>query len=410
MTFFFNKKICPPIIKYSYNKPIEQYRGLCALLVLITHGTAHEYLLINNFRWPEFIHYIGAGYLSVLVFFCISGYVIAVSNDYNQLNIKSYFKKRLIRLYPAYLIAILLCVIIAKNVNLSVLAGNLFFLQNDVPYWHCKIPAFVNHPTWSLNYEIVYYALFIPLFFIRPKVWQLLLIMFLFSIALLQANSKIIFFVNYLNGYYFWLVGLFFGWKILQSNEGTDKPVPLLSMLFIQLCQNYLGVGAIVLHVFGIHSNTNFNWVFDIPFCIMIMGILTNTSNNFFKLNRIFCYIIPSVIFIYLVLHHRILENERWIMCLIFWVCSLLFYGEKKISALLLHKLTAIGKISYSLYLLHIPVALLIKKVIFINDRPTEITVKYILWIIITFGLSFILDRIFQPAVKRYFDRNLKLV
>ncbi|MEX8548514.1 MAG: acyltransferase family protein, partial [Mucilaginibacter sp.] len=175
MTAFFNKRIQPPLLKHTYGKQIEQYRGLCALLVLITHGVGINNLLITDFRWPEFIRYAGAGYLSVLVFFCISGYVIAVSNDYSQLNIKSYFKKRLIRLYPVYLIAILLCLIIANNVSFSVLVGNLLFLQNVSPYWHYKVPVIINFVTWSLNYEVLYYALFIPLFFIRPKVWQLLL-------------------------------------------------------------------------------------------------------------------------------------------------------------------------------------------------------------------------------------------
>jgi peptidoglycan/LPS O-acetylase OafA/YrhL len=407
MTAFFNKKIQPPLLKHTYNKQIEQYRGLCALLVLITHGTAHENLLINHFSWPEYIHYAGAGYLSVLVFFCISGYVIAVSNDYSRLNIKIYLKKRLIRLYPVYLIAILLCLIVANNINFSVLAGNFFFLQNDAPYWHYQIPVFINFAAWSLNYEVLYYALFIPLFFIKPKVWQLLLIMFLFSVLLISTTSNSLFFIQHLNGYYFWIIGLLFGWEIIGGDKHQDKKIPLLSILFMHLCQQHLGIGVIVLHVLKINSTTNFNWLFDIPFCLMIMSTLTNTSSIFLQFNKFACYMLPATVFTYLIFQYRIFENERWTMCLIFWICALLFYNEKRISALILHQLTIVGKISYSLYLLHIPVALLIKKVIFISNRPAEITVKYLLWIIITFGLSFVLDRIFQPAVKNYFGRNL---
>ncbi|MGI4019961.1 MAG: acyltransferase family protein [Janthinobacterium lividum] len=407
MTGFFSKRIQPPLLKHTYGSHIEQYRGLCALLVLITHGTAHENLLINNFRWPEFLHYIGAGYLSVLVFFCISGYVIGISNDHIQLKIKPYLKKRFIRLYPAYLIAVLLCVIIANDVNIFVLAGNLIFLQNASPYWHYQIPVFVNFATWSLNYEVLYYALFIPLFFIRPKVWQLLLIMFLFSIILINTTPNFVFIIQYLNGYYFWILGLFFGWKIFNANKVIANQIPLLSMLFMQLCQQHLGIGVIVLHLLKLDSNTNFNWLFDIPFCLMIMGILTNTNNAFFKINKIFCYIIPSVVFLYLILQHRIFENERWTMCLIFWIGALLFYNEKKISALILHQLTTVGKISYSLYLLHVPIALLIKKIVFISNPTMEITVKYVLWVAVTFSLAFLLDEIFQPAIKKYFSNQL---
>jgi peptidoglycan/LPS O-acetylase OafA/YrhL len=66
-------------------------------------------------------------------------------------------------------------------------------------------------------------------------------------------------------------------------------------------------------------------------------------------------------------------------------------------------KLTATGKISYSIYLLHVPVAMLIKKFVFISDLKTEVIVKYILWITITFALSYLLERVMQPAIKRFF-------
>jgi len=87
-------------------------------------------------------------------------------------------------------------------------------------------------------------------------------------------------------------------------------------------------------------------------------------------------------------------------------VLSLIFYSEKRFSAAILNKLTFIGKISYAVYLIHIPVALVIKKTIFINSQPIEIVVKYLLWIIITFSLAVLLDNVFQPAIRKYFIRS----
>src|ERR1700741_4678689 len=95
---FLNRPLGPTLIKHGYAPHVDQYRGLCALLVFINHGTVHEDLLVDNFKWPVFVSYFGSPYLSVLMFFCISGYVIGLTNDTAKLNVKQYLKKRAIRL------------------------------------------------------------------------------------------------------------------------------------------------------------------------------------------------------------------------------------------------------------------------------------------------------------------------
>jgi peptidoglycan/LPS O-acetylase OafA/YrhL len=402
LTNFLNRPIKPPLLKQGYHKHIEQYRGLCALLVLINHGTVHEDMLVNNFQWPGFMHYLGSGYLSVIMFFCISGYVIGISNDQEKLNVKLYLKKRMVRLYPIYIFAFILCLIAAGWAGWFVITGNLLFLQNDSPYGNITIPVFVNGPSWSLNYEVLYYLLFIALFLIRPKVWHLTFGMLLISILFIHCNLDVLFFVNYINGYYFWIVGLLIGWKIIDG-KNKESAVPLLSMLFLHLCQHHLGLGEIILHVLKINSITGINWLFDIPFCIMIMSILVQKESVFFRFNKLLCYTLPAIVFIYLILNNRIFEDLRWIMCLIFWLLSIIFYNEKRISAFLLDKLTSVGKISYALYLLHPPVALIIKKTIFINYQPMEVVVKYLLWLILTFSLAILLELFLQPKIKKYF-------
>jgi len=400
---FFNRPLSPPLIKHGYSKPIEQYRGLCALLVLSAHVLVHTDTLVDNFKWPIYLEYLGSGYLSVMVFFCISGYVIGITNDKPKLDIKNYLKRRLVRLYPIYLISIILCIIFAGGISFYVLTGNLLFLQNDSPYGHINMPVFVNYATWSLNYEIVYYLLFIALFYFQPKLWKLFALLLALSIACLFTNDSFVFLSNYINGFYFWVLGLIVAWSLIKATPAKQLSIPLISMVMLHLCQNHLGVGVIILHLLGIYTKSNFNWLFDIPFCLMIMAILTNKDNAFLRFNKILSYSLPACVFIYLILHHRLLEDTRWIMCLIFWILSLLFYFEKKISAFLLDKLTLVGDISYGLYLLHIPVAYIIKKTIFINNQGTEIVVKYSLWILVTFALSFLLEKKLQPAIKKYF-------
>ncbi|RZA00802.1 MAG: acyltransferase [Sphingobacteriaceae bacterium] len=400
---FFNTTIAPGNQKHGYSKPVEQYRGLCALLVLIGHGTVDIHLLFNNFEWPEFVKYMNAGRLSVLIFFCISGYVIGITNDKLKLDVKSYLKKRLIRLYPTYLIAIILCVIVAGSVSLYMLLGNVFFLQNDLYYYSFKIPIFINYPSWSLNYEALYYLLFIPVFFLRPKLWKMLLVMLALSVLLIHSNPYILFISNYITGFYFWMLGLIIGWNIFKIRSESLQ-MPLLSLLFLHMCMHHLGIGQIILHVVGIYSTTSINWLFDLPFCLMLMCVLTGKNNPFLKFNKLLTYAMPACVFLYLAVNHRLFEDIRWIMCLIYWGLSLALYFEKRISAILADKLTFVGQISYGLYLLHVPVAGIIKKTVFINDPVTEIIVKYTLWLTLTFALSYVLEKRLQPAVKRYFS------
>ena len=390
------------MLNHGYSKHIEQYRGLCALLVMLIHGIATEHILFDTYTLPRFVNYFGAGYLSVLVFFCISGYVIAINYDTAHLDVKTYIKKRLIRLYPIYIFSIVMTVLVTGIMNMDTL-GNVFFLQNFVPYGHIYIVPSLNFPIWSLNFEVLYYLLFIGLFFIKPKIWQSLLIMLIISLSMIHADQGLRFLPCYVNGYYFWILGLLIGWNIIKGNQKQARPINLLSLLFLHMATNLLDEGQIALHGFGVFTNTSFNGLFFLSFCLMIMTTLTNQDNAFLRFNKFLCYTLPVVAFVYLIAVHRIFENAHWTMCLVFWLLSLAFYFETKVSAFLMEKLTPVGKISYGLYLLHVPVGLLLKRFISLDDIRIEIAVKYTLWLLITFTLSYLLERKLQPAIKRYF-------
>jgi len=402
ITVFLKQSLSPSSIKHGYSKHIEQYRGLCALLVFIEHATLYPSFVVSNFKWPAYFSYFGAGHISVIVFFCISGYVIGINYDTDDLNIKDYLKKRLVRLYPIYVIAVLTAAFLAGGFTTWEIIKNLLFLQNSYPYIHFYAPIILN-VTWSLNYEVFYYLLFIGLFLLRPKIWCLILVMLILTIISIHSGTTTVVFVNYLDGLYIWLLGLMLGWSIFKFKIATDKFVPLLSMLFLQLCFQHLDLGLMIIHIFKINTITNLDYILNIPFCLMIMCILTSKDNLFLRFNKILCYASPAFVFIFLIINNRIFEDLRWIMCLIYWLLSLLFYYEKRISAFLLEKLTYMGKISYGFYLLHIPVAIIIKKTVFINNHTLEVIVKYTLWVGLTFAVSFLLERVVQPRIKKYF-------
>jgi len=371
---------------------------------MVSHGFVHPEMLVNNnFRWPVYLEYVGSGFLSVLIFFCISGYVIGLNYDRPKLSIKDYLKKRAVRLYPIYIVSIIVCLIVTGGVSFYILAGNLLFLQNFAPYGHINIPVYINYVTWSLNFEVVYYLLFIAIFFARPRVWVLLLILIAGSILAMHASHQYEFASGYINGFYFWMAGLIIAWTAANNNSQERAPVHLLSLLFLHLCQSYLGIGSIALHLVHIYTIDGVNWLFDLPFCVMVICTLTGKDNTLLRINKIYCYALPAALFIYLILTHRLFETERWIVCIIFWILSLAFYFEKRLSAYLLNKLIYIGHISYGLYLFHVPVAYLVKKVVLIDNPNIEIPVKYALWAVLTFALAIVLELKVQPVIKRYF-------
>lgn len=403
---FLSKPVSPSNIKHNYNVLIEQYRGLCSLLVLLGHAFSTDFM-VKNYKFPGFANYLGAGFLSVLVFFCISGYVIGITNNNAQMNVGSYLKKRAIRLWPIYLFSIVLSILTVTNINVPVLLGNIFFLQNSSPYFGLSIPVFVNFAAWSLNYEVVYYLFFIFIFFVRPKLWKILAIMMLLTIVLLHFPEYLEFLNKYNNYFYFWLLGLLFAWGFFPKKIGKPQIIPLISIIFLHLCLNHLGVGEMVMHILGIY-HSYVGVLFNLIFCLMVMGKLTNSDNLLLKINNIVCYLMPFFVFAYLLHQHRIFEDTRWVMSLIFWVLSLLFLAEKRLSEFLLDKLTGLGQISYSLYLLHIPIALLIRNYINIEYRPIELFVKYFLWLTFTIGLSILLEIYCQPLVRKYYFRTVK--
>jgi peptidoglycan/LPS O-acetylase OafA/YrhL len=110
------------------------------------------------------------GVLAVDGFFLISGYLITKSFDHNQ-NIYDYFSKRILRLYPAFLVNMTLCLfvlapLVTRNYHPSLQwAAHLLFLSSprvDGVFAGMPMPG-LNGPVWTLAYEFRCYILVVIL-------------------------------------------------------------------------------------------------------------------------------------------------------------------------------------------------------------------------------------------------------
>lgn len=162
---------------------LDLVRFIAACLVYIYHSNqrllVEEILPASNF-----------GHSSVIVFFVLSGFVIAYVTDSKENTWTSYWASRLSRVYSVAVPAIVLTLLldsIGRNLLPALYAGypydqfvirslgSLLF-ANEV--WFISITSFSNVPYWSICYEIWYYAAFgILMFMPRGTAIALLLLL-----------------------------------------------------------------------------------------------------------------------------------------------------------------------------------------------------------------------------------------
>ncbi|MES2417958.1 MAG: acyltransferase [Bacteroidota bacterium] len=182
---------------------LETLRGLAAIYVLIHHARWFLWIGYTNgyLKQPDSFNFFNKvlvyffslfiyGHEAVIFFFILSGFVIHLkySNNLKQnigaFNFKQYLIRRIKRIYPPLLFALLFTFIIDSlgkyygfpiyggqtpfpivkdNFTLTTLAGNLSFLMNTYVY-----PWGSDFALWSLKFEWWFYMLY-PLFFLVTR-------------------------------------------------------------------------------------------------------------------------------------------------------------------------------------------------------------------------------------------------
>lgn len=154
---------------------LDIVRFLAAMLVLLHH---------SNIRMltTEAAPFSGYGNSAVIVFFMLSGYVIAYITDIKENNIKDYSVSRLARIYSVALPVVLITPIVdflGQDYNVAFYKGHealdYFFIRlvssllflNEI--WFFSIMSYSNVPYWSLCYEVWYYVLFAFYIFFQGK-------------------------------------------------------------------------------------------------------------------------------------------------------------------------------------------------------------------------------------------------
>lgn len=145
---------------------LDIVRFVAACLVVLHHSNARNVIEVE-------VPLSGYGHAAVIVFFVLSGYVIAFVSETKERTFKEYWSSRLSRIYSLAVPAVILTPLLdlaGESLNASFYVGNTthdFWIVRTISSlvfmneaWFFSIMCFSNLPYWSLNYEMWYYVLF----------------------------------------------------------------------------------------------------------------------------------------------------------------------------------------------------------------------------------------------------------
>lgn len=290
---------------------------------------SHSFTLVGKEEFFTMItnNQLGLGGISVNVFFTLSGYLIFISLKYSK-TIKNYLWKRLLRLYPALIILVLVTMIILPILYTG---GNIFSeasyrsypnrvlslykIQYEVnhvfetnPY-----PKAINGSLWSLSYEFTMYIVLLLLFPFRKNKSSFILIIigFIVSYALhifrpeLLSKSLSIIYLDSVELYRlstYFLAGSLLSFIDLKSINSFTLRVILFLFLIASLYFNFFKFVApfvlpILILLIGILKTNYISTIGekfgDISYGVYIYGFLVQQClMNYFKLNvfELTCY------------------------------------------------------------------------------------------------------------------------
>lgn len=233
---------------------IDLLRALAALGVFYFHN--HSGTLLVKYSGIPFLGFtdaLGAIY-AVPLFFLISGYCIHASNiKYLKANrslpLKEYYRRRFLRIYPPYFVALVFAVavnyIVLDNYHLTTYDGiiHLFSLQGfTTPYFNT-----INLVLWTISVELAFYAIYPVFYYIRFKynlnyALGLTFIVSCLSIAyfMLKGNYSAPGRFCVFNLWFAWCAGAYLADKKMLSTMSFAKPVYVVLYLLIFFCVVYL--------------------------------------------------------------------------------------------------------------------------------------------------------------------------
>lgn len=411
--------LAPEKRTFEYN--LEALRGLAALMVVWCHAIG-----IKNYVDPHYnpsgpLAYQVPAHLSVILFFVLSGYVIGITNKtpLTGSSVGTYLKKRFVRIYPIYAVAMLLTLAVAAPYPLTTWLAHFSLTQVLL-----APVIFENSPSWSLHYEVLYYLLFVPLSMCRVNAWvaaAFCTALGIGNLLLMPTNTLL---TAYSFGFTFWLCGLGLARKSLPTTQFSYQF--LMSMMLLLLSMRNFNYFASIVEkaahllagnrLFYLPGTDEFRAIIyladfgSLPLSMACILLFTSKDFPFRRYVVGFLFVVPAATFLYLAKSYKQIDLDPFVMSTLFYVLAvvLVMFPMQRIedwSARLMRQLVKVGSISYALYIIHFPIMAGLKRIDFFSGSGLTYSVRFLLLMALSFAAAELLEKKFQPFVRGWFFR-----
>jgi len=336
---------------------IDLLRGLAVLLVVIYH----IFTVLDLYHNPIFPYIHSFGLLGVSLFFIISGYLIYRSFEYNisteklKFGLYKYISNRLFRILPAYYFNLMVVLLMASFVlEHNYLYTGSFFRQiiahlSFSSYFIYKDTGFgINGVYWTLSIEMLWYIV-APFFVLYIKKNKYLILLFLLSFSYLLCLD-----LQYLD-------------------------------TFLNISNNN-----------NLYTILKFYWSFQLPgqLIYFISGIFIYRYIDKIRVisspKQGILAILILILFIYISRSFEIHKNFFLNNFLLVSTATILFILLYRSKIKYMSILEWFGKISYSLYLWHMPILYIMKHTnIFLHLSFSSALVVFIISLLLLSSFSY---------------------
>lgn len=144
----------------NYIKALTFPRFILALMVVIFHYGKEAFPFgPEDYGLTKFVSYSN---LAVSFFFFLSGFILIYNYWNKKVNVKEFYLKRIARIYPIYIVTLLIVAVLSIIYSTVDYEGttNLLFHTLGLQAWIPGTELYFNFPAWSISVEFFFYLLF----------------------------------------------------------------------------------------------------------------------------------------------------------------------------------------------------------------------------------------------------------